>query len=147
MNTRGRGKRATPDHTSSKRARPSPLPSPTCVSSHIRKSRRRAETPVGESSSSLPEQPIADLGLGSQPLQLQRPHTPSLNRHERQVWSESETKSLIEFMVTYSAPRNCWPGTSKKLHIWSSAAKFVNNSATAAGSRLSRSGLCLLMLL
>ena len=126
----------TPPGTPFKRCRPSPSgATPQQRRKSCRRTPLRPAGPSGPCPRTLSYSPTRDPS----PVQLQEEEhrTGTSSCVDLAAWTVAEMRALVEFLLFYT-PNNEWPGTSKKLKLWSSAAKFVYQRT---GSQQQRSGL------
>ena len=112
-----------------KRGRPPPT---GLTPQQRRKSRRR--TPLRSSCESTYGRTLAYDEDRVERQQQQQQHAGRSQFVSLVAWSDAEMRALVEFLLFYS-PNNQWPSTSKKLKIWSSAAKFVHERCRSQHQR------------
>ena len=122
----------TPPGTPFKRGRPSPM---GVTPEQKRKTRRR--TPLRPASSELPQGRTLTYSDETHQVQQPQQHAGRCQFVSLAAWTDAEMRALVEFLLFY-LPGNQWPSTSKKLKLWSSAAKFIHERT---GGQQQRSGL------
>ena len=120
----------TPPSTPFKRGRPSPS---GVTPLQRRKSRRR--TPLRSSTGSAFARTLTYTE--DHEIQQLQQYAGRCQFVTAAAWTDAEMRALVEYMLFYS-PSNRWPSTSKKLKLWSSAAKFIHQRTR---NQQQRSGL------